>query len=323
MKSLLIYLAVINVLTFFMYGIDKIKAKRNKWRIRETALLGLAVLGGSVGAWIGMMVWHHKTMHKKFRYGIPLILIAQIALLFLFLHRTAWSSSRQEIAVEQSDISAIADKVWAFSQNHPDGFTLNVRTMTEPEEGIAVSYAETQHSHSRSELERVVRHALLNEGYVGGWYNSEDSLYYFDSSRLFPESALDEAIEFGRENGQRTVFILSSSTEINITKDKITAEMAFEGVSNYCHSTYDWSVAEDNPSIMYVEMGEETDSAYQVVFRSYTGAFVNFYVDKTSGQTRIEEYVPALDIKEAAGTIDLFDYLSLDAPRATGGSICP
>ena len=323
MKSLLIYLAVINVVTFFMYGIDKIKAKRNKWRIRETALLGLAVLGGSVGAWIGMMVWRHKTMHKKFRYGIPLILIAQIALLFLFLHRTAWSSTRQEIAVEQSDISAIADKVWAFSQNHPNGFTLNVRTMTEPEEGIAVSYAETQHSHSRSELERVVRHALLNEGYVGGWYNSEDSLYYFDSSRLFPESALDEAIEFGRENGQRTVFILSSSTEINITKDKITAEMAFEGVSNYCHSTYDWSVAEDNPSIMYVEMGVETDSAYQVVFRSYTGAFVNFYVDKTSGQTRIEEYVPALDIKEEAGTIDLFDYLSLDAPRATGGSICP
>ena len=323
MKSLLIYLAVINVLTFFMYGIDKIKAKRNKWRIRETALLGLAVLGGSVGAWIGMMVWRHKTMHKKFRYGIPLILIAQIALLFLFLYRTASSSTRQEIAVEQSDISAIADKVWAFSQNHPDGFTLNVRTMTEPEEGIAVSYAETQHCHSRSELERVVRHALLNEGYVGGWYNSEDSLYYFDSSRLFPESALDEAIEFGRENGQRSVFILSSSTEINITKDKITAEMAFEGVSNYCHSTYDWSVAEDNPSIMYVEMGEETDSAYQVVFRSYTGAFVNFYVDKTSGQTRIEEYVPALDIKEEAGSIDLFDYLSLDAPRATGGSICP
>lgn len=46
--------------------------------------------------------------------------------------------------------------------------------------------------------------------------------------------------------------------------------MALKGVSNYCHSAYDWSAAEDNPSIMYVEMGEETDSAYQVVFRSYT-----------------------------------------------------
>ena len=90
---------------------------------------------------------------------------------------------------------------------------------------------------------------------------------------------------------------------------KITAEMALEGVSNYCHSEYDWSMAKDNPDIMGVQMGEESDSAYQVVFRSYTGAFVNFYVDKSSGTTRMEEYVPNLDIKEDAGTIDLFDYI--------------
>ena len=76
-----IYLAIINVVTFFMYGIDKWKAKKSKWRIRESALLGLAILGGSVGAWLGMKVWHHKTLHKKFRYGIPLILIIQIILL--------------------------------------------------------------------------------------------------------------------------------------------------------------------------------------------------------------------------------------------------
>ena len=85
--------------------------------------------------------------------------------------------------------------------------------------------------------------------------------------------------------------------------------MAYEGVSNYCHSTYDWSIAEENPSIMYVEMGTETDSAYQVVFRSYTGSFVNFYVDKTNGTTRMEEYVPTLDIRSEAGTINLFDYI--------------
>ena len=46
--------------------------------------------------------------------------------------------------------------------------------------------------------------------------------------------------------------------------------MAYEGVYNYCHSTFDWSIAEDNPSIMYVEMGEEVESEYQVVFHSYT-----------------------------------------------------
>ena len=90
---------------------------------------------------------------------------------------------------------------------------------------------------------------------------------------------------------------------------KITAEMALEGVSNYCHSEYDWSIAKDNPDIMGVEMGEETDSVYQVIFRSYTGAQVNFYVNKKSGTTRMEEYVPTLGVKNDAGTIELFDYL--------------
>ena len=103
--------------------------------------------------------------------------------------------------------------------------------------------------------------------------------------------------------------VVTDEGEANTTKSEITAEMAYEGISNYCHSTYDWSIAKDNPDIMYVQMGEETDSAYQVVFRSYTGAFVNFYVDKASGTTRMEEYVPTLDVRNEAGTINLFDYL--------------
>ena len=103
--------------------------------------------------------------------------------------------------------------------------------------------------------------------------------------------------------------LLLCSCGTNAPKSEITAEMAYEGVSNYCHSAYDRSVAKENPSIMYVQMGEETDSAYQVVFRSYTGAFVNFYVNKTSGTTRMEEYVPTLDVRNEAGTIDIFDYL--------------
>ena len=95
----------------------------------------------------------------------------------------------------------------------------------------------------------------------------------------------------------------------NVSKSEITAEMAYEGVNNYCHKAYDWSVAEDNPSIMYVKMGEESASEYQVIFRSYTGAFVYFYVDKKSGTTRMVEYVPTLDVKDEVGTIDLFDYI--------------
>ena len=96
------------------------------------------------------------------------------------------------------------------------------------------------------------------------------------------------------------------------SQSKITAEMALEGVNNYCHSEYDWSMAKDNPDIMGVQMGEETDSAYQVIFRSYTGAFVNFYIDKTSGTTRMEEYVPNLNVRNDAGTINLFDYIDKD-----------
>ena len=79
-RIIIIYLLVINIATFFTYGIDKWKAKKSKWRIRETSLLALAVLGGSIGAWLGMKVWHHKTMHKKFKYGVPAILILQLAL---------------------------------------------------------------------------------------------------------------------------------------------------------------------------------------------------------------------------------------------------
>ena len=82
----LIYLAIINVVTFFMYGVDKWKAKKSMWRIRETALLGLAVLGGSIGAWLGMKVWHHKTLHKKFRYGVPAIIIVQLAIIGYILY---------------------------------------------------------------------------------------------------------------------------------------------------------------------------------------------------------------------------------------------
>lgn len=136
-------------------------------------------------------------------------------------------SSYEDSITEQSSISTIADKVWAFSQSHPDGFTLDIRTMTEPTEGIAVSYAFTQNSHSRDQLDKVVAHALQHDGYVGGWQNSEDGLYYFDSTKLFPEDDLSGAIQFGKKNGQHSVFILSSDTDIPL--DGKVAEIARRG----------------------------------------------------------------------------------------------
>ena len=125
-------------------------------------------------------------------------------------------SSNEDNATEQRKISTIADMVWAFCQTHPDGFTLDIRTMKVPTEGIAVSYAATQNSHSRDQLHKVVSHALQHDGYVGGWYNSEDGFYYFDSTKLFPENDLKGAIQFGKDNGQSSVFILSTSTDLPI-----------------------------------------------------------------------------------------------------------
>ena len=97
--------------------------------------------------------------------------------------------------------------------------------------------------------------------------------------------------------------------ESSASEGKITEETAYEGVSNYCRSAYDWSAAEENPSLMYLEMGEASEAEYQVIFHSYTGALVYFHVNKSDGTTRMTEYVPALNLESDAGTISLYDYL--------------
>ncbi len=74
------YLLIINVLAFVCYGLDKLKAKSNARRISERALLLLALVGGSVGAWLGMLVWRHKTKHAMFAIGVPVMLLLQAAL---------------------------------------------------------------------------------------------------------------------------------------------------------------------------------------------------------------------------------------------------
>ena len=80
MNIILGYLLAVNITSILLYGIDKYKAKKGRWRISEATLLLIAVIGGSIGAWTGMRLWHHKTMHKKFKYGIPIIIILQVAL---------------------------------------------------------------------------------------------------------------------------------------------------------------------------------------------------------------------------------------------------
>ena len=87
MRNLVIYLIVINVLTFLIYGIDKWKAKKGKWRIPEDTLIWLAIAGGSVGALLGMYLFRHKTQHRRFTLGVPAILLVQAALAYFILRR--------------------------------------------------------------------------------------------------------------------------------------------------------------------------------------------------------------------------------------------
>ena len=77
----LAYIVVINIVAYIMYGVDKRKAKKHEWRTPEAYLIGIALAGGSVGAFAGMKIFHHKTKHVKFFVGIPLIMVIQIAAL--------------------------------------------------------------------------------------------------------------------------------------------------------------------------------------------------------------------------------------------------
>ena len=134
----------------------------------------------------------------------------------------------------------LADRVWSYRETHPEGFTLEINTWKEPQEGISVAYESTQNHHDRADLRRVVRHARSHSGYVGGWRNAEDSLYYFDSVRLFPEDSLEAAISFGKANHQDAVYRLSTGQEIRLVED-------------------DWSVSPTNLIIMYdAEIGKKT-----------------------------------------------------------------
>lgn len=83
-KFIEIYLIIINIVAFLAMWIDKEKAKKNKWRISESALFVLAILGGSIGGITGMYTFRHKTKKKRFTIGFPAILIIEILLYFLY-----------------------------------------------------------------------------------------------------------------------------------------------------------------------------------------------------------------------------------------------
>lgn len=85
---IILYLIAINLIGFCMMGVDKRKARRGKWRVKEASLFLAAVIGGSLGSWLGMYVFRHKTKHWYFVVGMPLILVLQVIVVLFFISRT-------------------------------------------------------------------------------------------------------------------------------------------------------------------------------------------------------------------------------------------
>ena len=136
----------------------------------------------------------------------------------------------------------LATALWVMGQTFPEGFTLDLNTMSYPKEGLMVSYAATQDHFSRKSLPSVIKHAHAHENIIGGWRDPDTGLYYFDSTRSFPENDLASALAFARENGQHTVY--DAKRDINIK-------------SNY--------EQEDIRVILDCDMGSSTDDLFALM----------------------------------------------------------
>ncbi len=86
MEIIYIYLIIVNVISFLLFGIDKNKAKKNDWRIKESTLFKMAIIGGSIGALIGMKVFRHKTKKASFIFIMIAIILSQFIVLYMLLN---------------------------------------------------------------------------------------------------------------------------------------------------------------------------------------------------------------------------------------------
>ena len=133
-------------------------------------------------------------------------------LLFLVLVlTTATAAFSQQTAVSDKDL---ATAIWVMGQIYPEGFTFDLNTLSHPKEGLMVSYKATQDHFARKSIPAIIKHAHAHDNIVGGWRDPETGLYYFDSTRSFPEDDLAAALAFARENGQHTVY--DAKRDINI-----------------------------------------------------------------------------------------------------------
>ncbi len=107
-------------------------------------------------------------------------------------------------------------EILKVAEANQEGFTIEVETLKHVTSGIVVAYLETQDSFDSEGLKRCIKHAQQHDGYIGGWLNEDNGKYYFDSVRIFPNSQLKEAIEFGRKNKQISIFDLTNLREIRL-----------------------------------------------------------------------------------------------------------
>ena len=137
--------------------------------------------------------------------------------------RSCGSASKTTESTSSTNVvrtpSTVRNRILSMGRSHPEGFTLDVHTMEEPKTGIAVAYAETKGIRGGRDIYKVTAHAYSHDGYVGGWKDKESGNYYYESVKLFPEDNLEEALKFARENGQKSVYILSSETEVPVQSE--------------------------------------------------------------------------------------------------------
>jgi len=110
----------------------------------------------------------------------------------------------------------LIERVWEYSLNNPDGFTLNIEKFKVVKYGLIVAFKDTQNSFGKQSLQKVINHSLEHCKIVGGWLNDENGLFYFDSVKVFRNSELQEAIKFAIENEQIAIFDLTNLREIRI-----------------------------------------------------------------------------------------------------------
>jgi len=110
----------------------------------------------------------------------------------------------------------LVERIMDYSEKNPYGFTLNIETFRPVRKGISVAFLETQNSFGKHNLEKVILHALKNNKTIGGWLNSKNGLFYFDSVKIFKKSEFNQAIEFAKQNQQIAIYDLINLKEIKI-----------------------------------------------------------------------------------------------------------